>query len=121
MIDVSRLSLLGSRTIPLLPSKMRRLISSNSRSVNNSISSYYEGVSENKSVPKLKVLMSDWNDISQEDRLVNINSIDGRLQRLMAYAEKNFQKLRDDATYLSPELSKIGLRWKFWSKVVHHK
>ena len=120
-MHVSRSSLLGSITIPLLPSKMIRLISSNSRSVQNWISSCYEGVSERKIVPKLKVLMSDWNDVSQENRAVNLCSIDGQLQRVMKCTEKNYRKLRAHIIEFSPELSKLGIRWKFWRKVVYHK
>ena len=77
MIEISRSSSLGSRNIPLLPPKMRHLTSSNSLSVQNYISSCHEGVSDHKIVDKLKVLISDWNDVSQEDREATLNSIEG--------------------------------------------
>ena len=97
MIDISRSSLLGSRTIPLLPTKMRRLISSNSRSVHNYMHSCHEGTSDHKSAPKLNVLVCDWNDMSQEDIATTFNSIDGQLQIIMTCAEKKFRKLRAGA------------------------
>ena len=97
MIEISRSSLLRSSTIPLLPTKMRRLINSNSRSVHNYISSCHEGTSDHKIAPKLNVLMSDWNDMSQEDRATTLNSIDGQLQRIMTRAEKKCRKLRAGA------------------------
>ena len=63
--------------------------------------------------------MSDWNDVSQEDRAATLNSIYGQLQRTMTCAEKKFRKLRAGAIELSPELLKLGFPWQFWSKVVH--
>ena len=65
VIDIYRYSLIGSSSIHLIPPKMRRLISSNSQSVQNYLESCHIGVKEHKIVSKLQAITSNWDDVPQ--------------------------------------------------------
>ena len=41
--------------------------------------------------------MPNWKDVSQEDKAATLNSIYGKIQRIMTYAEKKFRKIRAGA------------------------
>ena len=65
---------------------MRRLISSDSQSVQKYLASCHSGVKEQKIVSKLQALTSNLNDISQYERSEALDSIDHQLQRIMTNA-----------------------------------
>ena len=50
-----------------------------------------------------------------------MNKIDAEVTSLLLSAEKVYRKLKTGAVSYSPELSKLGLKWRFWRKVIHFK
>ena len=94
VIEITTSSLLRSSTIPLLPSKMKCLISSNLQSVQKHFNFCHEGVKEYKIISKFQALTSNWNDLPQDERSVDLNSIEHQLQIVMTNAEKKCRKLR---------------------------
>ena len=58
---------------------------------------------------------------SQDEREVYLNKIDAEVTSLLLSAEKVCRKLRTGTVSYSLELSKLGLKWRFWRKVVYFK
>ena len=50
-----------------------------------------------------------------------LNKIDKEATELLLSTEKYCRKLRTGAIAFLPELSKKGLTWRFWRKVVQYK
>ena len=47
--------------------------------------------------------------------------MDNQLHRIFISSEKNCRKIRIGLVSCSPELSGVGIKWKFWRNKVHHK
>ena len=99
---------------------MTHLTSSDSQSVQNYLDSCHIGVKEHKIVFKLQAITSNCNVVPKEERSKALDSTDRQLQGIMKIHKINAEK-RTGSIEFSPEPSKLGLRWHFWRKAVHHK
>ena len=121
LVDLVKDNLFGA--VPSNPyrPKMRRLISSNSASVDSYLSYTKEKIKLHKIIPKLNKLINESPPSHPERSATILNQLDDQLHQIFTSAEKQCRKIRCGQVDFSPELSKLGLTWQFWRKALHYK
>ena len=113
LVDLDKLTLFGtvSSSSPIM--KMRRLISSNTSSVESYLAYSKEKISDHKIISKLSTLINDWDQFPLSEHKSSLNKIDNQLCQIFTKVEKLCRKLRMGQVDYSPTLSEAGLYWVF--------
>jgi len=121
IVDFDVESILGNGFIPFCPQKMRRLNTSNALATNNYIEKAEALFQHHRIMEKLESIEAEGENLSSEERQRKLNHIDKMATELLLSAERKCRNLRTGAVQFNPDLSKLGLTWRFWRKVVHFR